>query len=206
MKRVFLSLLLVLSLFVYAGAHNAGTMVIANSGADVRKIDELAVDGLLGTRNSLAYKVHEIEKHFHNSEVWYGAAVGDGFLDSSVLTEFQVVASNTGFDGTALQISNGDEIESGSSTKKYDLHEILITATSAASKVQKMRIVYGTGAVGDATTATEIAFFVPAAGKSAAIPLIMPRITCNNKVWVYAFSETNLATIDFLVGIHSYDG
>ena len=28
--------------------------------------------GLAGTTNSLAYRVHEIEKHLHNSEVVYG--------------------------------------------------------------------------------------------------------------------------------------
>ena len=40
----------------------------------LEKIDNLAVDGLNGVNNSLAYKVHEIEKHFHNVEYW----VGDG--------------------------------------------------------------------------------------------------------------------------------
>ena len=133
--------------YSFAGPnHSGGGGLSTTQNTELLKIDSGTTDGLAGTSNSLAYRVHEIEKHFHNSEVWYGAAVGDGFLDSSVLTEFQVVASNTGFDGTALQISNGDEIESGSSTKKYDLHEVLITATSAASKVQKMRFVYGTGA------------------------------------------------------------
>ena len=38
------------------------------------KIDDEAVLGLLGTSNSLAYKVHEIEKHFHSSGSWFGAA------------------------------------------------------------------------------------------------------------------------------------
>lgn len=170
------------------------------------KIDNEAVNGLAGVSNSLAYKVHGIEKHFHNSELWYGAAAGDGYFDTTVLTEFQVTASNTGFDGTELQISNGDEIELGDATKYYDIHEILVTATSAANKVQKIQFLYGTGAVGAATVASEIGFFVPAAGKSAAIEMIMPRITCNNKVWVKAFSETNSATIDFIIGIHTYPG
>jgi len=38
-------------------------------------IDDAAVKGLLGTNNSLAYKVHEIEKHFHNWERWFGVAL-----------------------------------------------------------------------------------------------------------------------------------
>lgn len=36
------------------------------------KIDNLATDGLTGVANSPAYRVHEIEKHFHNDELWYG--------------------------------------------------------------------------------------------------------------------------------------
>ncbi|GAG06645.1 unnamed protein product, partial [marine sediment metagenome] len=38
------------------------------------KIDNLASLGLAGVSNSLTYRVHEIERHFHNNEYWYGAA------------------------------------------------------------------------------------------------------------------------------------
>ena len=41
-------------------------------------IDTVAVDGLSGVSNSLAYKVHEIEKHFHNSED--SLSIVQGFL------------------------------------------------------------------------------------------------------------------------------
>ena len=34
--------------------------------------DSKATVGLLGVTNSLAYRVHEIEKHFHNRERWIG--------------------------------------------------------------------------------------------------------------------------------------
>ena len=38
------------------------------------KIDNLAADGLLGVEDSLAYKIAEVEKHFHNWERWIGLA------------------------------------------------------------------------------------------------------------------------------------
>ena len=143
-----------------------------------------------------------IEEHNHNSEMWYGRDPGDTYLSPTSLVEWRVEAQDDGYTGTAIQISNGDEL----SCTYFDLHELLVTATSAANKVQKIQFLYGTGVVGGATIATEIAFYVPASGKSTAIELIMPRITCNNKLWVLAHSETDLATIDFIVGLHTYDG
>lgn len=34
--------------------------------------DAITTLGLLGTSNSLAYRVHELERHFHGYERWYG--------------------------------------------------------------------------------------------------------------------------------------
>ena len=172
----------------------------------LKKIDEAEVNGLLGVHNSLAYKVHEIEKHFHNREYWFGKSAADTFLDPAVLTEWQVVSGDGSAYGTAIQISNGDEIESGSTTKYYDMHKILITAVSAANKIYKIQFLYGTGVVGDATIATEVAGYFPATGKSAAINFMMPRITCNNKVWVKSACETNGGTLDFIIALHVYAG
>ena len=169
-------------------------------------VDQIAVDGLSGTHNSLAYKVHEIEKHFHNREQWFGKSAGDTYYDPASFTEWQVAAGESEAYGTAVQISNGDEIESGSATKYYDMHKVLVTAVSAANKVYKLQVLYGTGVVGDATIATEIVGFFPATGKSDSINFMMPRITCNNKVWVKAACETDGATLDFIVGLHVYPG
>lgn len=176
--------------------------VYINGRESTDKIDGLAVNGLGGVSNSLAFKVHEIEKHFHNREYWYGSS-GSNTLAVN-LTEFQVEAGTSEAYGTGLQISDGTEIESGSTTKKYDMHKILVTAVSASNKVYKLQFLYGTGAVEAATVATEIVGYFPATGKSAAIPFIMPRVTCNNKMWVKAACETNAATLDFLVGLHIY--
>lgn len=74
-----------------------------NSGPDsCNKIDSLAVNGLLGTRNRLAYKVHEIEKHLHGREYWFGKSAGDTYLDPAALTEWQVAAGTSEAYGTAI--------------------------------------------------------------------------------------------------------
>ena len=160
---------------------------------------------ILGHIHDNFREIEIVEDHFHNAEVWYGRDPGDTFLSPTSLVEWQVVAQDDGYTGTAIQLSNGDELEGGDATKYFDVHELLVTATNAANKVQKIQFLYGTNIVGDATVASEIAFFVPAAGKSTAIELFMPRIPCNNKLWVLAYSETDTATIDFIVGIHTYD-
>ena len=44
------------------------------SNKPLRKIDNLAVLGLTGVVNSLAYRVHEIERHLHSSASWFELA------------------------------------------------------------------------------------------------------------------------------------
>ena len=54
--------------------------------ASTDKIDGDAVDGLSGVADSLAYKVHELEKHVHNREYWYGKDSIDTFLCATSAT------------------------------------------------------------------------------------------------------------------------
>ena len=72
-----------------------------NSETD--KIDKQATDGLAGTPNSLAYRVHEIEKHFHGEGSWFGAAIEQGGYEIAGTT-------SPDFDGTFLAVGslNGD--------------------------------------------------------------------------------------------------
>lgn len=48
---------------------------IGNDPKGTAKIDSAATDGLLGVKDSLAYRIHEIERHLHNRERWFGLAV-----------------------------------------------------------------------------------------------------------------------------------
>ena len=104
-----------------------------------RKIDSYAVNGLSGVANSLAYKVHEIEKHFHTSEQVFGNSANDMTADEPV--KFTVTGGNNAW-GTELMLTDGTVIESGSATKYFDLNEIYIVSVSAANKISVLEFLY----------------------------------------------------------------
>lgn len=99
---------------------------------DNNKIDSLAVNGLSGVADSLAYKVHEIEKHFHNSMQIYGLT-GNTMARKS--TSPIIVTGGNGAWGTELLLHDGATIESGSTTKKFDASQIYVTAVGTANRV-----------------------------------------------------------------------
>ncbi len=169
-----------------------------------QKIDSLAVNGLSGVDNSLSYKVHEIEKHFHNSPQCYGNTAGN--LARGVLTPFQVVAGASGVLGTELQIHDGTVIESGSTTKKFDFNLIYITNVQTADVTYFFEIWAGTSTFAAATKISESYFKFSATNNDTwPIYIMSSRVTCNNKIWCRA-SCSNVATrtIDFLIGVHTY--
>lgn len=100
--------------------------------SDNKKIDSKATNGLAGTPDSLAYRVHEIEKHFHNSLQLYGLTTNTMARKS---VSPIVVTAGGGAWGTELLIHNGTVIESGSTTKKFDLNQLLVTAVGTAGRV-----------------------------------------------------------------------
>lgn len=112
-------------------------MYLSKSQTD--KIDITAINGLSGATDSLGYKVHEIEKHFHNSEQLFGN--NGGFMAADGLGVFTVTGGNNAW-GTELHIHAGDVIESGSSTKKFDLNRIYITAVDEANKISIVEFLY----------------------------------------------------------------
>ena len=65
-------------------------------GNGSRKIDSLATDGLAGVSNSLAYRVHEIEKHFHSEEHWYGDDGDNTGSTANNLTDWTLTAGTGG--------------------------------------------------------------------------------------------------------------
>ncbi len=105
------------------------------------KIDLVAVNGLAGTNNSLAYKVHEIEKHFHNSEQIYGNNVN--YMGADVPIPFVVEGGDNAW-GTELVLTMGTTIESGSATKKFDFNQLYVTAVDDADEVSIVEFLYGT--------------------------------------------------------------
>lgn len=102
-------------------------------------MDNLATNGLAGVADSLAYRVHEIEKHLHNSEQVFGNSGNDMTADTPV--KFTVTGGDNAW-GTELMLTDGTVIESGSATKKFDLNEIYIVSVSAANKISIVEFLY----------------------------------------------------------------
>ena len=102
-------------------------------------LDEEAVLGLSGTYNSLAYRVHEIEKHIHNSEQVYGLTSNN--LARKSLTPIVITAGNADW-GTELMICDGTVIESGSTVMKFDFNHIYLVAVGTANRYTILEFYY----------------------------------------------------------------
>jgi hypothetical protein len=171
------------------------------------KIDSLATDGLAGTEDSLAYRVHEIERHLHNNEEWYGKDSGDTYLNRDSITPWQLTAGTGEAYGTEVQISDGTEIEGGDSSKKFDIHRLFIQSTSVNDQNYKVQVWAGTGTFAQSTLLSEVPFRIAAnQTESQPIALITRRVPCDCKIWLRCKCATNGATIDLLIGLHTYSG
>ncbi|MCK5347108.1 MAG: hypothetical protein KAR20_27050 [Candidatus Heimdallarchaeota archaeon] len=200
------------------GTHKRGIdMAIGEINSGYAKLDSLATDGLSGVNNSLAYRVEEVEKHFHSCERWLGkrgVQTGTDWGVDTVITPFQAISGSNvygaGVNDEALVIGTGDT-PILTSYYKYDMHRILVTDVSVDTHY-KLRVIYGSGTMADAITAktyTEVVVKFDATNpqQSAGIPfeVMMPRALCGvDQIWIQAWNATDNATIDFLVGLHEY--
>ncbi len=186
--------------------------------SEILKIDKLATLGLNGVSNSLAYRVHEIEKHFHSREVWLGehssrnAEVDCGERD--VITPFQVDAGNDVYGTTPLCIIGTGDVPISAGYVKLDLHRMVVVDVEAQADldIHKVQLIWGSGTVADAISADQISDippFVPERGAAFTVmEIMMPRITIGtDKVWIrHWVNGTNTGTMDFFIGIHEYVG
>lgn len=201
--------------------------------AEIKKVDEQSVDGLLGVSNSLGYKVHEIEKHLHNREFWFGQAatpvqgvtagtkgVGTPFINTSIST-------GDGF-GDWIPVLGSDDLPSdtGSGNVKFDMHRMEITDVTTGDKLPHF-IQFGWSTLAatssdalagaDAITNKQISGFICVPekdGKSAPIDIMMPRIAIGTRLLMrYKVHDRNTpfalvagTGLHFFVGLHEYAG
>ena len=176
------------------------------------KVDQAATRGLLGISNSLAYRVHEIEKHFHGREFWWGAvAVPDetNAIDANVDTPFVAVSGNDDW-GTAIPIMGTSDIPANAGDVRFDARRVLVVDTDHAT-AYRMRFIWGSGTSGDAITAGQCSefMFITASGPFiAGVPVDMmePRGTVGEKMWCQVWNVTNSSEVDFFYGVHGYAG
>lgn len=182
--------------------------------------DSIPTVGLLGVSNSLAYRVHEIEKHFHSNEDWFGLAdtpdaevhraddVTDHVL-ANPIDPFQLDAGNEVW-GSWVQILGSSDTPNRAGMAKFDMHHIQVVASESTNIQTFIQIAWGadgaTGlAAGDYTTVPYLTPTNQAAETS--IPVMMERITVGTKVWARCLGMgENTMTLDFFFGIHEYVG
>lgn len=190
---------------------------IQQAKEELSKIDSLVTNGLTGVSNSLAYRVHEIERHFHGRERWFGKSADQSGTDWAAdnLTPFRAISGTNAYGSDA----NDEALVLGTSDTpaiagnvRFDLHRIMMVNASSQT-TYKLRLVYGSGTMADAITAGQYSEIVILADPSAqqvpheVIEIMMPRGYCGvTKVWIQAWNATNNAWIDFLVGLHEYEG
>ena len=181
-------------------------------GSNSPKIDDETVTGLLGTNNSLAYKVHEIEKHLHNVERWMGLAASPSGethrADSDSMTPFRIDAGNDTW-GAWVQICGSDDTPVTAGMVKLDVHRIVISDVENTKTLTKIQL--AGGASGAAALAagdyTEIMLMPEKDGKQDPIDVMMPRFIAGTKGWARCWvSGENTSWIDFFYGLHEYKG
>ena len=182
--------------------------------------DSKVTVGLLGVNNSLAYRVHEIEKHHHSNEDWFGLADApdaevhraDDITDhvlANPIDPFVIDAGNEVW-GSWVQIVGSSDTPNRAGMAKFDMHHIQVVASEAADVNAFIQITWGadgaTGlAAGDYTT---IPYLTPTnQSAETSMNVMMTRIDAGTKVWARCLGMgENTMTLSFFFGIHEYAG
>jgi hypothetical protein len=182
--------------------------------AETDKIDALATDGLAGVNNSLAYRVHEVERHFHSYERWFEtAAVANGEIHVADLIgdgsgAFQMDAGNDDW-GAWLQILGSSDTPAIVGNAVFDLHRLEISVTER-NAVYFVQFAFGaSGAAALVAGAYTSAVFVPATNQVDSGPVVMQsrRHAVGTLAWARCKCPgQDTATMDFFLGIHEYEG
>jgi len=191
----------------------AGRLAAAQTNTD--KIDGAATDGLSGTEHSLAYRVHEIERHFHSYERWFGAATapnGEVHVADRIgttTTAFQTDAGNDTW-SSWLQVLGSSDTPVGAGNTHYDFHRIHIVAVESANATHFVQVAYGASGAAAllASTYTEFAFRPQSVqGSETTIIVHTRREDAGTKAWVRHWTVgQNTSTMSFFIGLHEYEG
>jgi len=177
------------------------------------KIDDIATSGLDGVSNSLAYRVHEIERHFHSSGSWFEtAAVASGETHTADRIgdgggAFEIDAGNDTW-GSWLQILGSSDTPARTSQVYFDPHEILIESTehTATYFIQFAR--GDSGAAGLAAgTYTELVVGADTNRFKGITQVHTGRAPVGSKLWARCKCPgQNTSKLTFYIGIHEYQG
>lgn len=186
---------------------------ISDMYAEVQKIDSAPTDGLLGVRDSLAYRLHKIEDHFHNDERWFGAAnvpVGEDHVADPIgvtVTPFQVDAGNDTW-GDWTQLAGTLDYPAGWQYADVRRIEVVtIERTNATHLIQVARGASGAVALVNDTYTEYLFRPTTVQGRSVPLQLLSDRSTIGVKWWIRSWvigQDTGLMSL--YVGAHGYAG
>lgn len=175
----------------------------------IARIDHLATDGLSGVNNSLAYRIGEVERHFHSYERWYGVAAAPSGTHK---------ADQIAKDIAAFELDAGDDaygswvqlLGSADTSLKYDLHELYFTYAETAATVHFVQLAFGDtgdGAVA-AGTYTEIIYRSGAAvNREAPVVIQTRRQAAGTLAWARVLAyDVNTSKVQLYFGMHYYEG
>lgn len=186
---------------------------ILNQEDPAGKIDNTATNGLLGVPDSLAYRVHEIERHLHSSASWFGLAVtasGETHVADRIgagVNPFRIDAGNDTW-GAWVQILGSSDTPARAAQLYFDPHLMIVKDTESAA-VYFIQIARGTS--GDAALAagmyTELVYSATVQKETGIIDVQTGRAPAGSKLWARCLAVgQNTAWLDFYIGIHEYQG
>jgi hypothetical protein len=189
---------------------------IGNNRALDLKIDNAETAGLEGVANSLAYRVHEIERHLHGWERWIAAAAtpsGETHRADRVgvnNTPFQVDGGNDTW-GAWVQVIGSDDTPVDAGRVKFDMHRMIVVTTERSGVAHIMQLACGDSPAAALASGdySEYVFVSSSAHAGEAIPVIIQtrRKSAGSKVWsrIWVVGQ-NTGTADFYLGLHEYEG
>ena len=191
------------------------TALTSVQSSELLKLDSAAATGLTGTANSIAYRAHEIERHLHGYERWFGLAVtpsGETHVADAIgttTTPFRLDAGNLTW-GAWVQILGSADTPFISGQVKFDLHEFEIVDRERASATHFFRFAGGTsGAAGLAAgTYSEVVWRSGGAqDRAQAMPFMDRRYSAGTKLWAQVLAVgQNTGWVDVWFGLHEYEG
>ncbi len=182
----------------------------------ILRIDHESTDGLNGVSNSLAYRVHEIEKHLHSSEKWFGdAAVASGETHVADrmgpgIAPFALLSGNDAF-GSWVQILGSTDTPVTPAMAKFDVHRFLTTSTNSTSVFLVQTVTgesAGIAAKLSAENYSEHPYIAPTNNNDSGIEnAMMSRETTGVKMWARCICiGQDAKTINVYFGLHEYVG
>jgi len=179
---------------------------------------------LIGLMRKAVVEAHQIERHLHNIELWFGpaaVAVGEdhvadllgevGGIPSGVITSFRATSGANKSWGPAVQIWGATDYGLMPATKQafQDSHRLRVTAAEVDKNEWLLRIIVGTSAAAGVTARTYgiIPLFVENTNKVLhPTDVITERAAAGSKIWMQLLHVTNndAKYVDIQFGIHGY--